>query len=289
MLICNYDLCDNTLSNNKYCSIECSSKQRVKCMVDSWLEGSWNGSTSNGSLSSTIRKYLLIKANYTCTLCGWDKINPVLGYSTVEIDHIDGDYSNNLKENLRVVCPNCHSLTPTYKSLNPHGRGSRPWRKRHDQFNAKNSEKSKLIYLCSCGAKVSGKNVERCRTCRDKFLKDSLDYPDLEVIIDGVKKIGFKTYAETIGKSDNGVRKHLIRNGINPKELLVKEKVFCFCGEEISSRRKLCDSHKKKKIEFPPIEDILYGIEKYGITKYSSMIGTHQSNTRRYLTKMGIQ
>mgnify|MGYP003499428649 FL=1 len=33
----------------------------------------------------------------------------------LEIDHIDGDNTNNVQENLRFICPNCHSQTSTYK------------------------------------------------------------------------------------------------------------------------------------------------------------------------------
>jgi 5-methylcytosine-specific restriction endonuclease McrA len=61
---------------------------------------------------------LLEKNNYSCSECGWNKINPKTGKSPLEIDHIDGDCSNNKEENLRVLCPNCHSLTPTWKALN---------------------------------------------------------------------------------------------------------------------------------------------------------------------------
>jgi hypothetical protein len=43
------------------------------------------------------------------------------------LDHIDGDASNNHRENLRLICPNCDSQLPTYKSRN-RGRG-RAWRK----------------------------------------------------------------------------------------------------------------------------------------------------------------
>ena len=52
-----------------------------------------------------------------CSLCGmgatWERKKLVL-----EIDHIDGDPMNNLKENLRFLCPNCHSQTKTYKNKN---------------------------------------------------------------------------------------------------------------------------------------------------------------------------
>jgi hypothetical protein len=36
----------------------------------------------------------------------------------LELDHIDGDRTNNLLCNLRLVCPNCHALTPTYRGRN---------------------------------------------------------------------------------------------------------------------------------------------------------------------------
>ena len=34
------------------------------------------------------------------------------------LDHVDGDPTNNRRENLRLVCPNCDSQLPTYKSRN---------------------------------------------------------------------------------------------------------------------------------------------------------------------------
>ena len=36
----------------------------------------------------------------------------------LELDHIDGDTANNQLGNLRLLCPNCHALTPTYRARN---------------------------------------------------------------------------------------------------------------------------------------------------------------------------
>jgi 5-methylcytosine-specific restriction endonuclease McrA len=36
----------------------------------------------------------------------------------LELDHINGDNKDNRIENLRLLCPNCHALTPTYRSRN---------------------------------------------------------------------------------------------------------------------------------------------------------------------------
>ena len=36
----------------------------------------------------------------------------------LEIDHVNGNYADNSPANLRLLCPNCHALTPTFKGLN---------------------------------------------------------------------------------------------------------------------------------------------------------------------------
>jgi hypothetical protein len=49
----------------------------------------------------------------------------------LELDHIDGDRTNNELQNLRLLCPNCHALTPTYRGRNI-GRGEGPVEVRSD-------------------------------------------------------------------------------------------------------------------------------------------------------------
>lgn len=49
-----------------------------------------------------------------CNECGMD---PIWNGKNIEmeLDHIDGDKKNNLLDNLRLLCPNCHSQTPTFR------------------------------------------------------------------------------------------------------------------------------------------------------------------------------
>lgn len=69
-------------------------------------------------ISNNIRTYLFEKYNNSCQICGWNKVNAFTGKCPLEIHHIDGNYLNNTEENLQLLCPNCHSLTENFKSLN---------------------------------------------------------------------------------------------------------------------------------------------------------------------------
>lgn len=49
-----------------------------------------------------------------CEQCNWAKRTPD-GHLPLELDHVNGDSTDHRLENLRVLCPNCHSLTPTHR------------------------------------------------------------------------------------------------------------------------------------------------------------------------------
>lgn len=52
-----------------------------------------------------------------CELCGWKEMSSD-GRVPVELDHINGDPLDNRVVNLRVLCPNCHSLQLTHRGKN---------------------------------------------------------------------------------------------------------------------------------------------------------------------------
>lgn len=109
-------------SQNKYCSIKCQNEyqqiKEVEKIFNNEKSGLKNATTSSPKIRDSLRNYLLKKSNYSCELCGCNWINPYSNQTILEIHHIDGDRNNNLEDNLQVLCPNCHAMTPNYRSLN---------------------------------------------------------------------------------------------------------------------------------------------------------------------------
>jgi hypothetical protein len=75
-------------------------------------------------LGSRVQSYKLKKRLFEegikipqCELCGWAE-KALDGRIPVELDHINGDRDDNRLDNLRILCPNCHSLQPTHRGKN---------------------------------------------------------------------------------------------------------------------------------------------------------------------------
>jgi len=124
--VCNFCSLEYRSKSNssKYCSSNCSAKARSQAVVNQWKKDPDSATVEQG-LSPSIRRHLIREANFKCSQCGWGEVNPTTGKVPLEVDHIDGDCYNNRAENLRVLCPNCHSLTPTYRALNKSSRSYR--------------------------------------------------------------------------------------------------------------------------------------------------------------------
>lgn len=111
---------------NEYCSIRCQKNYEYKQYIEAWKNGIKTGMRGDYQISMHIKEYLYYKYNSKCARCGWCEKNKYTNNIPLEIEHIDGNYQNNKEENLILLCPNCHSLTSTYKGANVNnGRKSR--------------------------------------------------------------------------------------------------------------------------------------------------------------------
>lgn len=104
---------------NKYCNIYCQHEYKYKKSVEDWLKNPKKYTSPKGFM----KKWLIENGGEKCHRCGWNQKNKYTKKIPLEMHHEDGKWRNNSPENLDLVCPNCHSLTSTYRYGNKgHGR-----------------------------------------------------------------------------------------------------------------------------------------------------------------------
>jgi len=92
-------------------------KEKIEKCKEHWLQDLKKRiETGDKIWIGTIKKFLVVQNGHSCMMCGLN--HPKTGKVPLEIDHIDGDKNNNELTNLRILCPNCHSQTDTWRFKN---------------------------------------------------------------------------------------------------------------------------------------------------------------------------
>jgi len=94
-----------------------NSSPEKRAQASASAKSRWAGRTWDDVSLKEKKNRVLDEQNHMCLKCGQGELwngEPLV----LQLDHIDGDNSNNARENLRCLCPNCHTQTSTFCSRN---------------------------------------------------------------------------------------------------------------------------------------------------------------------------
>lgn len=139
------------LRKKPFCSRRCYAAHCVKRRICVTCGGAWtpkksskhrtrcysckpalvvNGPLAEAKTATTLRRRLLKRRDWGCQGCG---LTTWLGQPIpLDVEHINGNSTDNDEANLLLLCLNCHGLSPTFKSRN-RGRGRVARRRRYHE------------------------------------------------------------------------------------------------------------------------------------------------------------
>lgn len=147
---------------------------------------------------------------HKCECCGLTEWNekPI----PIELNHINGENTDNRIENLEIICPNCHAQTPTYRRKNKKSAINKTKKDRYEKY-----KNTPVIVKVVNNCIVCGSETENKYYCSTKCYKSeqSKNIPTIDEILESFKtEKSFCAVGRKYDVSDNAVRKWCKNYGI---------------------------------------------------------------------------
>lgn len=173
---------------------------------------------------------------------------------SLELEHKDGDHMNDERDNLEALCPNCHSLTPTWRGRNKNLQGMVANTELAEALNKTTSVRQALILV---GLSPRGGNYVRAKKIKQMLCSE-------EPIVD-------------ISPPKSKIKKE-------------KELNFCLCGKFIGTRAMQCRdcyTHQQAtKIQWPLIEELLQMVSMGGYQATGKALGVSGNAVKKHIKNL---
>ena len=273
------------------------------------MEKEWSRTRSSSAVKNEIIKKSLLP--YNCAQEGCNIKSEWLGKKiSLHLDHINGDNRDHRLDNLRFLCPNCHSQTPTYCANNN--------KEKYTEKNKKVSDDDLLLALRNSRTfgqaftllgMARAKNYRRARTLAlNNDIKHLIDYADFwDLCKCGSKKIKKniycsqscrRSYTRALSEQDELKLVEMRDNGMEYMAIGLILNVKPTTASSIYKRIKGYYSYSKRGKAYLEIDGFFYKgldmkiertVNRKSIRQISEEIGVTESKLRTVLKHMGLE
>lgn len=182
--------------------------------ISNWTDGrKWNKGLKlkdwkDYSGVNSLKKHLIKHLGHKCEKCltsVWYD-TPIM----LEIHHMDGDRTNNDLKNLQLLCPNCHAMTDN-------------WRGKKNAPGQIPTDTLRILSPLPLAVGLRERKPKKEKAIKQKKDKNipltKAHWPDIETLKQMISTMSVRSIANKLGVSDNAVRHHVKKRGINISDI----------------------------------------------------------------------